>query len=87
MVYRGHVKDGMIVLDGPASLPEGAAVEVAVLPAPAPSMAPAGQEGTALQPRVPSLYERLKPLVGAVEGLPRDLAENHDHYLYGRPKK
>lgn len=28
MVYRGHVKDGVVVLDGSAQLPEGAAVHV-----------------------------------------------------------
>jgi hypothetical protein len=41
----------------------------------------------AAQPKPPSLYERLKPLAGAVEGLPRDLAENHDYYLYGRDRE
>lgn len=28
MTYRGHVKQGVIVLDPPAQLPEGAVVEV-----------------------------------------------------------
>ena len=31
--------------------------------------------------------ERLKRFAGAVQGLPRDMAQNHDHYLHGRPKK
>ena len=26
-------------------------------------------------------------LAGTAEGLPPDLAENHDHYLHGAPKK
>jgi hypothetical protein len=30
-LVRGHVKDGRIVLDDPVDLPEGAAVEIAVL--------------------------------------------------------
>jgi mRNA-degrading endonuclease RelE of RelBE toxin-antitoxin system len=30
---------------------------------------------------------RLKKFAGAVRGLPADMAENHDHYLHGRPKK
>ncbi len=33
-----------------------------------------------------TLAERLKPVIGTAEGLPTDLAENHDHYLHGRPK-
>jgi hypothetical protein len=32
MDYRGHVKNGQIVLDEPAELPEGATVSVTVLP-------------------------------------------------------
>jgi hypothetical protein len=26
-------------------------------------------------------------VIGIAKGLPADLAENHDHYLHGRPKK
>jgi hypothetical protein len=86
MVYRGHVKQGVVVLDEPVTLPEGAAVEVAVLEAPARSATP-GDSGNVSPAATPSILERLKPLAGAVAGLPRDLAENHDHYLYGRAKK
>ncbi len=38
MTYRGHVINGAVVLDPPASLPEGAAVEVNVVPPPAAAM-------------------------------------------------
>jgi hypothetical protein len=31
MTYRGHVRNGAVVLDDPAVLPEGAAVEVRVI--------------------------------------------------------
>ena len=31
MTYRGHVRNGAVVLDVPADLPEGAAVEVNVI--------------------------------------------------------
>jgi hypothetical protein len=31
MMYRGHVKNGQIMLDEPATLPEGADVQVEVL--------------------------------------------------------
>ena len=33
------------------------------------------------------LSERLSDVIGIVQGGPPDLAENHDHYLYGTPKK
>ena len=33
------------------------------------------------------LAERLSGVVGIVHGGPADLAENHDHYLHGTPKK
>lgn len=33
-----------------------------------------------------TLYERMKHLCGIVDGLPSDLAENHDHYIHGTAK-
>jgi hypothetical protein len=33
-----------------------------------------------------SLAKRLKDVIGCVEGLPRDIAEQHDHYLHGNSK-
>lgn len=29
----------------------------------------------------------LLQMAGTVDGLPADLAENHDHYLYGTPRR
>jgi hypothetical protein len=78
MVYRGHVKNGVVVLDEPCGLPEGA--EVRVNPV-------AGTEVADQQQTIPSLYDRLAPFIGAAEGLPPDLSTNHDHYLYGTPKR
>jgi hypothetical protein len=37
--------------------------------------------------RLPTLYERLMPFIGIANGLPRDFSVNHDHYLYGTPKR
>ena len=38
---------------------------------------------------LPSLYDRLKPLIDATGDLdlPTDGAQNIDHYLYGHPKR
>jgi hypothetical protein len=32
MSYRGHIKDGAVVLDPPAQLPEGSEVRIEILP-------------------------------------------------------
>lgn len=72
MTYRGHVKNGVIVLDEAVAIPEGSEVDVNPV-APAKSQLPLGKT--------------LLKFAGIVEGLPEDLALNHDHYLYGVPKK
>ncbi len=47
----------------------------------------AGTVGAKTKSKTPrTLYERYKPLIGSVRGLPPDLSVNHDHYLYGTPK-
>ena len=79
MTYKGHIENGVVVLDPPAKLPDGTEVDVALREQRDPS---AGDEK-----RIPTLAERLAPLIGSVKGLPSDLAENHDHYLHGTPKK
>ena len=78
MTYKGHVKNGLIVLDEQAALKDGDVVSVRVL---------RRQTKTASRSKRPlTLYDRLKPIIGIAKGLPPDLAENHDHYLHGRPK-
>jgi hypothetical protein len=72
MTYRGRVQNGVIVLDDPGKLPDGAEVEVR----------PIGQAG-----QTRTLYDRLKNVIGTAEGLPSDLAENHDHYLHDVRKR
>ena len=34
-----------------------------------------------------SVWDALLEFAGTAEGLPPDLAENHDHYLNGSPKR
>jgi hypothetical protein len=71
------VKNGLIVLDEPQELPEGAAVQVEILE---PSPEPASGDG-------PTLLDRLRPLVGTIDDLPEDASVNLKHYLYGQPKR
>ena len=69
--FLGHVKNGIVVFDQPSTLPDGTPVRIILA------------NGTAL----PTLAERLKDVIGIAAGLPSDLAENHDHYLHGKPKR
>lgn len=71
MQYKGQIKNGVVVFDGQPPLPDG--VRVTVEPEETPSRR--------------TLADRLKPVIGIAKGLPSDLAENHDHYIHGRPKK
>jgi len=34
-----------------------------------------------------TLAKRLKNVIGSIEGLPADFAENQHHYIHGTPKK
>jgi len=78
MTYKGHIENGVVVLDVPADLPDGTAV----------SVQPAGKARTGkARSQPPTLYERLKPVIGKAKGLPPDAALNHDHYLHGLPRK
>lgn len=80
MVYRGHVRNGVVVLDDPAvRLPDGAEVQIAVV-------APA-DESVAADKGDATLGQKLLRYAGKAIGLPSDAARNHDHYLYGTPKQ
>lgn len=76
MTLHGRIENGSIVLNQETVLPEGAAVEVRIIES--------STKFTDQEP--PTLAERLKDFIGILE-LPEDAAENHDHYLYGTPKK
>ncbi len=76
MTLQGTVRNGVIVLDPPRQLAEGTSVEVVVQE----SSAEAGEAK-------PTLAERLLKHAGTVTGLPADMAEQHDHYIHGTPKR
>jgi hypothetical protein len=74
MTYQGRVKDGAIVVEPGADLPEGAHVRIEIdLPASVSS-----DQGSDPLLRMSEL---------AVETGVSDLATNIDHYLYGHPKQ
>ena len=77
MTYRGKVKGGVVFLEDPDGLPDGAVVRVT--PVKAGSRARRKSQRT--------LSEKLLAWAGKAVGLPPDLARNHDHYVHGKPKK
>ena len=78
MTYRGHVKNGVVVLDGSIQLPEGTEVQIEAIH---------NASTDVDQSSSPTLYERLKPFIGSAHGLPPDASRNLKHYLYGHPKR
>ena len=75
----GTVENGVVKLPADAGLADGITVRVEAVVQATP---PAGEDpGAGL-----SFYERYKEFIGMAEG-PGDMAINHDHYLYGTPKR
>jgi hypothetical protein len=70
MTLEGRVENGTIIVETPATLPEGTRVRIEVI-------GPGDQ----------TLFDRIGHLAGKAKHLPADAAEQHDHYLYGTPKK
>ncbi|MCA9450380.1 MAG: hypothetical protein KC931_24875 [Candidatus Omnitrophica bacterium] len=77
MNCEGHVEKGVVVLENGAILPEGARVRVETIEAHEPSSVSSSEP----------LGKALQQFSGVAEGLPPDMAENHDHYLHGRPTR
>jgi hypothetical protein len=78
MTFVGRYRNGVVVFDAPPSLLEGATVEVAPIPAPAPPQC---------ESRQPTWGEVFKDFIGKANGLPSDMARNHDHYIHGARKR
>ena len=79
MTYRGRVKNGVVLLDPPNALPDGVEVRIEVVQ---PDI-----EAPLLDENGQTLGEKLMKYAGRAVGLPEDAALNHDHYLYGAPKR
>ena len=71
MSYKGTVKDGVVILPLNAKLRNGTEVKVTPI---------AGKQDDDFTDMLVSVSKK-------VRGLPRDLAAQHDHYLYGTPKQ
>jgi hypothetical protein len=73
MVYKGHIKNGQVVIESTGPLPEGAELRIEVVPAKVSDAA--------------SDAEWLLSFAGCLDHLPPAASRNVDHYLYGTPKK
>ena len=78
MEFRGTVRGGVVVLAEGVALEEG--LEVSIRPVAKQPSAPNGEPAQ-------TLGQRLMKFAGKAKDLPRDAARNHDHYLYGAPKR
>lgn len=81
MTFRGRVKNGVVVVDRPGRLPEGAEVVIEVAARAKPKKK-VKRNAAGL-----TVGERLMKFAGKAKGLPADLARNHDHYIHGTPRK
>src|SRR4051794_9085251 len=83
MSYRGHVANGVVVLEGGASLPDGTPVRVERV-----KKTPGKKRASAKKRKKgETLSEMLMRFSGTIKGLPPDFSVNHDHYLYGTSKR
>jgi hypothetical protein len=74
--YTGQVQNGVVVFDAsPPPIPAGTKVQIT-----------AQSSDEVAEQDAPTLYDRLKPIVGSIQGLPEDFAEQNDHYIHGTPK-
>ncbi len=71
MELEGVVQNAVIILDDPTALAEGTRVRISPVPQTEPK--PFG--------------ERFAQFKGVIPGLAADLAEQHDHYRLGTPKR
>ena len=74
--YTGQVQNGVVVFDeGTSPLPEGSRFHLVPIE---PAMGEPGPK---------TLAERYAAIIGIAEGLPPDLAMEHDHYIHGTPRR
>ena len=84
MEYDGTIKGGVVVFTGDVPLPDGTRVRVQPVPEASQSAESTPTDSTS---QSETLGQRLMKFAGRARGLPSDAARNHDHYLYGTPKR
>lgn len=83
VTYRGWVKNGVVLVEGDVELPEGIEVRI--------ELENGAEAVSPSRDREPTIGQKLAALGRWAEtlpcDLPEDLAENHDHYIHGTPKR
>ena len=74
MTVKAIYENGVFRPQEPVDLDEHTEVEVLI-----PSSAPPDTDD-------PTGWQAAEALIGFIDGAPADMAEHHDHYLYGQPK-
>ena len=94
MSFTATVENGAIILPPDIVLPNGTEVRIEPVPAKDPeTFGEAFKEFIGIvkdeqhMPPLKTIAERYRGIIGAVKDGPTDLADNHDHYLYGLPKR
>ena len=80
MVYRGQVKGNRVVLEKGVRLPDGARVRVEI------ENVPPSERGWTKQD-ADRQRDALMQMMGICRSGRKDGSENHDHYIYGIPKR
>ena len=75
MSITATVENDTIKLPSGVHLPDGTTVKIEALAEPV------------RQPPGKTFAERYRKYIGVCKDAPSDLADNHDHYLYGRPRR
>ena len=73
MTFSGLMQNGVVVFPAPVAIPDGTPVRVE-------AVSVSVESGRAT-------LEDLLQFAGIVTEWPEDMAENHDHYLHGAPKR
>jgi hypothetical protein len=79
MTYRGRVKNGVVVPEAGACLREGMDVRIVPVAETENAVEDAGE--------IRQLRDGLLSFSGVIKEGPSDLSRNHDHYLYGTPRR
>ncbi len=72
MTFRGHVKNGVVILDDKVSLPDGTTVSCTL-----------AEDNTLPAKEGAGLFGDLMSFAGKASTFPEDASKNVDHYLYG----
>lgn len=86
MTYFGKVSDGKVVLPPEANFPDGTEVQVQRVQGQSIKSSTGSVTGRGGNADGLTLAEWMGDLIGSGDG-PSDLAENHDHYAHGVPKR